>query len=253
MPIHQISVYHSLNTNRLPNNNPVFLKVPSTLHLISNYSSGMDEKQIEIMSQWFELCYNNEISLEIAATMGEKIINAYSSPHRSYHTLGHLHHCFAILDQIPYEIEEKNDIRFAIWFHDFIYDPKSESNEHQSAEIAYKWLHSLGVSNPEHVRSLIESTANYLEPAKDVLTYQVLHDIDLGILASDEKIYIEYSKGIREEYGHLNDKQFFLAREKFLNSLMELDSLFALEAFEHRWEEKARKNISKEIKKIKKL
>ena len=45
----------------------------------------------------------------------------------------------------------------------------------------------------------------------------VLHDIDLAILASEESIYLQYQRGIREEFRHLQDEEFLHARRKFLN------------------------------------
>ena len=212
----------------------------------------MDAKEIEIMSQWFDLCYDIGIDLESATSMGQKIVNAYSSSHRNYHTLEHVNHCLSILDQVPIQIDEENDLRFAIWFHDIVYDPKSEENEIQSAQIAYDWLNKQAVGNPDQVRNLILSTANYLEPATDQLSYMVLHDIDLAILASDETIYLQYQKEIREEFSHLQDEEFLYARRKFLKAVLELNPLYAIEAYQHQWEEKARQNISNELKKIEK-
>ena len=213
----------------------------------------MDGKEIEIMSQWFDLCYTTKIDLESATTMGKEIADAYSSPQRSYHTLEHISHCFSVLDRVPVAIEKETELRFAIWFNDFIYDPKSESNEDESATIAYQWLKNLKVCNSKHVRNLILSTANYLKPVKGQLSYQVLHDIDLAILASEQDFYLEYQRGIREEYEHLPDEQFFLGRGQFLHSLLKLTPIFAIQAFEHQWEEKARQNISNELKKIEKV
>ena len=213
----------------------------------------MDAKEIEIMSQWFDLCYTTKIDLESATTMGKEIANAYSSPQRSYHTLEHIDHCLSVLDRVPVAIEKEIELRFAIWFHDFIYEPKSESSENESAQIAYRWLSNLKICDSKHVQNLILSTANYLEPAKDQLSYQVLHDIDLAILASEQDLYLEYQKGIRQEYEHLSDEQFFLGRGQFLNSLLKLNPIFSIQAFEHQWEEKARQNISNELKKIEKV
>tara|TARA_B100000953_G_scaffold184307_1_gene151711 strand:+ start:140 stop:808 length:669 start_codon:yes stop_codon:yes gene_type:complete len=213
----------------------------------------MDPTQIEIMGQWFEFCYDAGVHLEPATEMGQKIVDAYSSPKRHYHTLEHISHCFFVYDQIPDVIEEDNDLRFAIWFHDFVYDPKLESNESQSAEIAYRWLQKLDIANPVHVQELIRSTADYLRPPQGGFAYRILHDVDLAILASEDEIYRRYEKGIREEYEHLSDQEFFPARKKFLHGLLERRPLFALEAFEHQWERKARLNIRQELKRIEKV
>ncbi len=213
----------------------------------------MEITQIEVMSQWFELCYDNDVSLESANEMGQKIVDAYSNPRRHYHTLEHISHCLSVIDHVPHPIEEDSDIKFAMWFHDFVYDPRLESNELQSADIAYEWLLNLDVANPVKVQNLIQSTANYHQPPKEEFGYCIIHDADLAILASEEEIYRGYEKGIRDEYQHLSDFEFFLARKSFLHGLLERRPLFALEALKHQWEEKARQNIRKELERIEKV
>ena len=253
MPHYDISVSHSLNTNRLSIITFGFLEVPFHFSSNSKYSSIMDTSDIEVMSQWFELCYDAGIQLEPATEMGQRIIDAYCGHQRHYHTLVHINHCLAVFDQIPDEIDDHNELRFAIWFHDFVYNPKSETNEDESAEIAFDWLHNLDAANPDLVRDLIQSTANYLEQPREEFTYRIMHDIDLAILGSEETIYIQYENGIRDEFNHLTDKEFFPAREQFLRKLLERHPLFTLDIFELQWEEKARQNIEKELERIKKV
>ena len=213
----------------------------------------MEITQIEIMSQWFELCYDNNVGLKSANEMGQRIVEAYSDSRRHYHTLEHISHCLSVIDQVPHLITEDNDLRFAIWFHDFVYDPKLESNELQSADIAYQWLFNLDIANPVDVMKLIQSTADYHQPPKEEFGYRVLHDADLAILASEEEIYRSYEKGIRNEYQHLSDAEFFPARKNFLHGLLAHRPLFALEIFKDQWEEKARQNMRSELKRIEKV
>tara|TARA_B110000014_G_scaffold237511_1_gene203489 strand:+ start:835 stop:1503 length:669 start_codon:yes stop_codon:yes gene_type:complete len=213
----------------------------------------MDTSDIEVMSQWFELCYDTGIQLEPATEMGQRIVNAYCGLQRHYHTLEHINHCLSVFDQIPDEIEDHNELRFAIWFHDFVYNPKSETNEDESAEIAFNWLQNLGVANPDLVRGLIQSTENYLQQPREGFTYRIMHDIDLAILGSEEIIYIQYENGIRAEFNHLTDREFFPAREEFLRNILERQPLFTLDIFVLQWEEKARQNIEKELERIKRV
>lgn len=212
----------------------------------------MENQQIKIISQWFELCHDAGVSLVSATEIAQKVVDAYSENHRHYHTLDHVNHCLTVLDTIPNVIEERQDIQFAIWFHDLIYDPESGLNEYDSALFAYNWLTKQNIANPANVRDLIQITGDYLHPPEGNFSVQIMHDVDLSILASPDETYRQYALGIRAEYSHLNDSEFYSARQKFLHGLLERTPLFLLEALEHQWEGQARTNMKAEIGRIEK-
>jgi pantetheine-phosphate adenylyltransferase len=69
----------------------------------------------------------------VALGLDAAILDHYREPHRFYHTLHHL-------DDLTQQLEAKgfgdNDILFlATIFHDIIYDPRSATNEEDSAAV----------------------------------------------------------------------------------------------------------------------
>ena len=53
-------------------------------------------------------------------------------------------------------------LEFAIWFHDLIYNAASQTNEQESATLAYNWLENRNVSYAEEVERMIELSADYI-------------------------------------------------------------------------------------------
>jgi predicted metal-dependent HD superfamily phosphohydrolase len=77
-------------------------------------------------------------------------------------------------------------------------------------------------------------------------------DIDLAILAAPPEQYHSYAKKIRDEYGHVSDEAYRDGRVKVLHRFLERDRIYASEIFERLgMDERARINITKEIKNLK--
>src|SRR3989344_4723436 len=66
---------------------------------------------------------------------------AYNEPHRHYHTFNHIRACLDELSAARMAMQtlviDSNAIELAIWFHDFVYDPCLDDNEHASAYRAF--------------------------------------------------------------------------------------------------------------------
>ena len=88
-----------------------------------------------------------------------RIETAYSEPHRYYHTLAHLENMFAESARfapLPPAVE------WAIWFHDFVYDPRSATNEEDSHE------HTRLAPAPHTRRSSREKQPESRDPTRPV-------------------------------------------------------------------------------------
>ncbi|CEF70759.1 Hypothetical protein SRAE_X000009000 [Strongyloides ratti] len=66
---------------------------------------------------------------------------------------------------------------------------------------------------------------------------------------SPEK-YDIYKSQLRQEYSYLSDDQYKKERLKVLKLFLQIPNIFATKEFRDKYEEKARKNISEEIKSI---
>ena len=173
----------------------------------------------------------------------------YSEPTREYHNLNHVLRSRRLLDETSEYVQNKNNLAVAIWFHDIIYDPAGQNNETNSAEIATNCLKQYGNISNSEVEKLILCT-DYISHKPRTNDEMLMVDIDFSILGTDEKEYIQYSNGILKEREHLNIKPeyYFEKRLQFLQHIINREKIFFTKCFKERFEEKARKNITNEIK-----
>lgn len=115
------------------------------------------------------------------------LVNAYSQPHRHYHSLRHLSECLAELDEVKSLAQDPVALEVALWFHDAVYDSQSSSdNEALSADLAQDALSAGGVASDfiQQVRSLILLTKKHVPDTTPDAA--LMCDIDLAILGKDE-------------------------------------------------------------------
>jgi len=168
-----------------------------------------------------------------------------------YHTFKHIENCLHLLETHP-KLKQLDSplMRWAIIFHDHVYDPRDSDNEIKSAMMSRINLEFYFRDNLE-----IREMAKYLARLIRVTDHKksefalddnmkALLDIDLSILGSEPRKYLTYSKQIRKEYAHVPHNAYnegriavlksFLNRERIYHFLLELEG-------------PARKNIQNEI------
>lgn len=175
----------------------------------------------------------------------------YSEKSRYYHNLSHVNALLNLFESLAGKIQDRNALKFAIWFHDVIYDTKRNDNEEESARLASEMLKRLQVNQEtiENVLKMILATKthtgrNLSDDAKLFL------DMDLSILGTSDEIYKEYSKAIREEYSRVSESMYRSGRKTILMSFLQREKIYLTNEMEVRYEEKARENINNEIKSL---
>ena len=73
------------------------------------------------LAQWNQMWVRWDVAAP-DTTVFERLIAAYSEPHRKYHTLQHLNECFTKLEELRTETRHPEEVEFALWFHDAVYD-----------------------------------------------------------------------------------------------------------------------------------
>ena len=212
----------------------------------------MDEQNFDPTHRWFDLCYRNNIDINIAIAMCEKLVDAYSEPNRHYHSMTHVYSCLNLLDGLPVSGQTKDILEFATWFHDYIYDPQSDTNELESAEFASNWLAAQNVPYANEVEEIIELTADH---GNEVLTddvQQIFYDLDMAILGANSDDYMHYARSIRKEYEHLTDKEYRTGRASFLSAVDKKEAIYKTDAFRDLFELNARENIRSELANLEK-
>ena len=172
----------------------------------------------------------------------------YSEKGRFYHNPSHVKALLNLCESLTNKVQDYNAVRFAIWFHDVVYDTTRSDNEEESARVASEMLSKLQVNKEtiECIQQMILATKthsgrNLLDDAKLFL------DMDLAILGTSEEIYKEYSKAIREEYSWASESMYRNGRKKILESFIRREKIYLTDEMEVRYEKKARENIINEI------
>ena len=170
---------------------------------------------------------------------------AYTNKSRHYHNLTHLEDIIVSFETYRDQIQNPNEIIFAIFYHDYIYKSSKKDNELKSAEFALSIL----PENAKLDKQLVFDTicATQLHQHHEIEDINWLIDFDLKILARDWNEYQMYFEQIRKEYRIYPDFLYKPGRAKALQHFLENEFIFQTEEFRKLYEEKARRNIEKEI------
>jgi predicted metal-dependent HD superfamily phosphohydrolase len=175
---------------------------------------------------------------------------ANAGPHRRYHDERHLDDCLQQLDRVHDLAEhERRLLRWAILWHDVVYEPGAFNNEELSAKRAQHELIGCGVDSRDaaEVARLIRLTKSHKADESDRLG-ALLVSIDLSILGADPARYASYAAAVREEYAHVPDPMWQTGRGEVLKRLLSADPLYPDPGFRAELEERARRNMEEEIR-----
>lgn len=191
-----------------------------------------------------------DLSIDENLQTFEQLQTAYAEKHRYYHTASHIEFCLALFGEHSGLASSPAEVQCAIWFHDAIYNPMSGGNEIKSAEWAARFLkenHCAGECC-DQVQNLIMATVHEAS-ARDPDT-QLLVDIDLAILGTDDNAYREFEDNVRREYKWVPGPLFRRERRKILQSFMDRKSIYSTEPFRLAYETPARSNIEKALRSL---
>ncbi|MEO5901289.1 MAG: metal-dependent phosphohydrolase [Ilumatobacteraceae bacterium] len=198
----------------------------------------------------------------------DSIVARHREPHRRYHTAVHvmwvLHHVDDLVDAARHEsVDAHVDadvVRAAALFHDAIYDPRSSTNEHDSALLAVESLRPIGWDERRlaHVATLIEATAGHTRDDTDdtddagadgagALEVAVLLDADLAILGASPAEYRAYVSGVRAEYAHVAPDAWRTGRAAILRSFLDRPNIYSTPTMHTAREHLARANLAAEV------
>lgn len=201
----------------------------------------------------------NYLITQWQATVGVKeistlsrILEAYSEPHRHYHTLAHLEMCFRVLNQFFPSAHQS--VKLALWYHDFVYDLMSERNEELSAERAFQDIQAMHLAwhaSPQEpdvdVGTLILATkhsrAEGLSPNGKIVV-----DVDLAILGETHEAYDAYEAAVRNEYAMIPEEVFWDHRKRILQRFVEREWIYQTPAMRHSdYEARAWQNLNRSL------
>lgn len=168
-----------------------------------------------------------------------ELTRRYLEPHRHYHGIAHIAGMLAAGARIGLD-----DVQvMAIWFHDVVYDPRSKTNEEDSAELAHQRLLAAGWSprDAERVRTIVLDTKQH---RPTIAGSDLVLDLDLMSLAVPWPEFADNSAAIRREYAHVTDAEFAAGRAAFFAAMLQRDRLYHT-AFGEGLEARARANLAR--------
>jgi pantetheine-phosphate adenylyltransferase len=158
-----------------------------------------------------------------ALSFDPRILERYEEAHRCYHNLDHI--CF-MLDKLSPHL--KNDTLFlAAVFHDIVYDPRSQTNEPDSADLFLKEAASSSLSDKtkQEVKQLILDTKDH--KASGELS-KILIDADLAIFNESFDKLLEYEQNVFKEFQFVDFKAYREKRVEILQNYNKNGKLDAL-------------------------
>ncbi|CAA6819367.1 MAG: Unknown protein [uncultured Sulfurovum sp.] len=184
------------------------------------------------------LCQNYCKDKKLIHTLWEEIAQRHSTEDRYYHTLQHLEHIYKELESIKITPL----LSFATFYHDIVYDAKSNENEEQSALLAQKRLKQLTVPIKliQKVSQLIIETKTHKASNPENALFL---DADLSILGSNTVNYQAYAQNVRNEYVIYDDITYFGGRKKVLKHFLEQKNIYKTSHFYEKYEKQARVNL----------
>lgn len=172
---------------------------------------------------------------------------------RKYHNFSHIGYMLNLLKIYPENNVFEKELQLAIFFHDVImnYDGKEQFvNEKRSCKVLEAWK-SVVFGND----MLINKVNDYIMATTHNNSFlneevAIIADLDMAIMAAPyPKIWRWYEEGIRKEYSEVLEQEYVKARKEFLLSVLDRPRIFKTQFFYDLFEEKARYNIKKQIKK----
>ena len=176
---------------------------------------------------------------------------AYCDKYRHYHNLSHLATMIELFDIHNSKLNNPSEILYSIFYHDYVYKSTRKDNELKSAEKALSISPENGILNKQLVSYAICATQAHEQ--NEIVDINWLIDFDLKILSTSWSEYQIYCNQIRKEYKIYPNILYKSGRKKALEHFLENEFIYQTEEFRQLHEEKARKNIEKEILLLTKL
>ena len=181
----------------------------------------------------------------IADHLYEGMVLAYSL-NRHYHTLDHIEVLLEAIKDFQPRPAERVKLELAIWFHDYVYDPKGFDNE----LLSMKEFEMFGIrtrmapKDIKEISNLIMDTRHIYEPVTRL--GKIIADVDLkqlSILEEREK----NDQNVRKEYSFLTDGEWVNGRIRFLKGMLNKEHIYHTSEYRGALEDTARHNLQLEI------
>lgn len=207
---------------------------------------GQSRPELRFTQLWCRLAGHHGDAEQVLA----RLVRGYQEPHRDYHNAVHIADCLELFDAASNYATQPDEVEAAVWFHDVVYDSRSNSNEHDSALWAADELRRGGAHSDviRRVVELIEATKHDSDPKSP--DSELLLDVDLSILGRNPDEFAVYDRAIRQEFLWVPEETYRAGRAAVLSRFLARPVIFHTEFFRSRFEKRARWNLTECIAKL---
>ena len=206
----------------------------------------------------------------------DRLYQQHNESGRYYHTTVHLMEMMRYWNAVVAEdlslSKHSPAICWATFFHDSVYDPKSSTNEEDSAKLFEEFCSdAMGIQQVTNgdddnrvakVASLVstlilatkkhEVIPNEMMPDAEIDLQMVFLDIDMSVLGKHENAYLAYAGCIRKEHSFVEESVYCEKRAEVLTGFLEnKKQIFLSDLFHKTSEAQARSNLKREIELLK--
>lgn len=177
----------------------------------------------------------------------DSLIERYSEAHRTYHTTQHINECLNLFKEHQSLAEHPEEVFFAIFYHDAIYEPSAHNNEKSSADLAIQDFKSSKIP-PRKIFRIADLILATQHPSRPItIDQQLIIDIDLSILGATGERFMAYEQQIRQEYYFVPEIIFNDKRRAILKSFLDRPAIYNTPQFMEALESQARSNLTSAI------
>lgn len=188
--------------------------------------------------------YWQPLSQRLGLTDGlyERLVTAYSEPHRHYHTLAHVVEMLDCLEESSHLARDRDMLSLAVWFHDAVYDSTAPhgGNEAASADLLTD-VYAGPAAAP--AQAIILHSAHH-GPSDDADT-RLFCDLDLYRLAGSYETFLQHGEDVRREFDWIDDADWAAGRARFMARLQERPTIYQTDYWRDRLEAQAQSNIAR--------
>lgn len=182
----------------------------------------------------------------------EGLQRRYAEAGRFYHTWDHIDFMIDRFADVKDRICDPQVVLLAIYYHDAVYDARSDQNEERSAELLIGELAT--VVDPQTLdgaAQLIRATIAHAipesmheSPRQDCAFFL---DMDLSILGASPGVYADYARNIRREYRMYDETAYRSGRTRVLKGFLDKERIFFTDYFRDLLEAQAVANLEREL------
>jgi predicted metal-dependent HD superfamily phosphohydrolase len=220
-----------------------------------HFKLASKERLDALQSHWVQATACFSATSDMIEFWWNRIQELHNQLDRAYHTLVHLEELLGFLGILHIDSANPNYsvLVLSIFFHDAIYDPKSATNEEDSAKLFESFRTEVGSCSQEHLQSrvveFILATKHHNATHDPILG--IFLDMDMAVLGKDASAYKAYAGLIRQEYIHVDRAVYCEKRAEILEAFLGEHSIFCCPLLKSALEERARENLRTEIDMLK--